>query len=143
MYTFPTQYAPVIILLLKKHIAYLTYTMCSEYHNTTKVAYCVPYTICSNYHSTTEVAYFVLYLHNMLPLSRYYKGSILCALSTQYARNIILRGGSICNENPFITPSTKALGFNVICQRKDQNVAVKMVHETLFYLCKFNKLQTF
>ena len=55
----------------------------------------------------------------------------------------IEEGGSICNENPFITPSTNALGFNVVCQKKDQNVAVKMVHETLFYLCKVDKLQTF
>ena len=52
-------------------------------------------------------------------------------------------GGSICNENLFITPSTNALGFYVICQTKDQGVAVKMVHETLFYLTNFNKLQTF
>ena len=52
-------------------------------------------------------------------------------------------GGSICNENPFITPSTNALGLNAICQTKDQSVAVIMVHKTLFYLYKFNKLQTF
>ena len=52
-------------------------------------------------------------------------------------------GGSICNENPFITPSTNALGSYAICQTKDQNVAVKMVHETLFNLSKFNKLHTF
>ena len=52
-------------------------------------------------------------------------------------------GGSICNENPFITPSTNALGFYAICQTKDQSVAVIMVHETLFHLTKFNKLQTF
>ena len=52
-------------------------------------------------------------------------------------------GGSICNENPFITPSTNALRFYAICLRKDQNFAVIMVHETLFYLSKFNKLQTF
>ena len=52
-------------------------------------------------------------------------------------------GGSICNETPFITSSTNALGFYAICQTKDQSVAVIMVHETLFYLCKFNKLQTF
>ena len=52
-------------------------------------------------------------------------------------------GGSICNENPFIAPSTNALGFNAICQTKDQSVAVIMVHKTLFYLYKFNKLQTF
>ena len=55
----------------------------------------------------------------------------------------IYEGGSICNENTFITPSTNALGFYVICQTKDQSVAVKMVHETLFYLTNFNKLQTF
>ena len=41
-------------------------------------------------------------------------------------------GGSICNENPLITPSTNALGFNAICQTKDQSVAVIMVHKTLF-----------
>ena len=52
-------------------------------------------------------------------------------------------GGSICNENPFITPSTNVLGLNAICQTKDQSVAVIMVHKTLFYLSKFNKLQTF
>ena len=52
-------------------------------------------------------------------------------------------GGSICNENPFITPSTNALGFNAICQIKDQSVAVIMVHETLFYFSKFNMLQAF
>ena len=53
------------------------------------------------------------------------------------------RGGSICNENPFITPSTNALASYATCQRKDQSVAVKMVHETLIYLSKFNKLKTF
>ena len=52
-------------------------------------------------------------------------------------------GGSICNENQFITPSAYALGFNAIYQTKDQSVAVITVHETLFYLSKFNKLQTF
>ena len=52
-------------------------------------------------------------------------------------------GGSICNENPFITPSTNALGLYAICKTKDQSTAVIMVQETLFYLSKFNKLQTF
>ena len=52
-------------------------------------------------------------------------------------------GGSICNENPFITPSPNALGFYAICQTKDQSIAFIMVQETLFYLSKFNKLQTF
>ena len=50
-------------------------------------------------------------------------------------------GGSICNENPFITPSIIALGSYAMCQTKDQSVI--MVHETLFYLSKFNKLHTF
>ena len=52
-------------------------------------------------------------------------------------------GGSIYNETPFITPSTNAIGFYAICQTKDQSVAVIMVHETLLYLSKFTKLQTF
>ena len=56
---------------------------------------------------------------------------------------IDIRGGSIINENPFITPSTNELGLYAIYQTKDQSVAVIMVHETLFYLSKFNKLQTF
>ena len=56
---------------------------------------------------------------------------------------LLILGSSICNENPFITPSTNAIGFYVICQTKDQSVTVKMVHETLFYLTNFNKLQTF
>ena len=55
----------------------------------------------------------------------------------------IYEGGSICNENLLITPSTNALGFNAICQTKDQSVVVIMVHETLFYLSKFNMLQAF
>ena len=50
-------------------------------------------------------------------------------------------GGSICNENPFITPSTNKLGLYAIYQTKDQSVAVIMVHETLVYRSKFNKLQ--
>ena len=56
---------------------------------------------------------------------------------------VIYEGGSICNENPFITPSPNALGFYAICQTKDQSIAFIMVQETLFYLSKFNKLQTF
>ena len=51
-------------------------------------------------------------------------------------------GGSICNENPFITPSTNELGLYAIYQTKDQSVAVIIVHETLVYRSKFNKLQT-
>ena len=57
--------------------------------------------------------------------------------------HITYEGGSICNENPFIAPSTNALGFNAICQTKDQSVAVIMVHETLFHLSKFYMLQAF
>ena len=72
MCTLPTQYAPIIIMQPRKHIAYLTYTICSHYHNTTEVAYCEPY------------------LHNMLQLSQYYRGSILNTLPTQYAPIIIL-----------------------------------------------------
>ena len=56
---------------------------------------------------------------------------------------LLYEGGSICNENPFITPSTKTLLFYAICQTKDQNNAVIMVQETLFYLSEFIKLQTF
>ena len=52
-------------------------------------------------------------------------------------------GVAICNENPFITPSTNALGFYAVRQTKDQSVAVIMVHKTLFYISKFNKLHTF
>ena len=52
-------------------------------------------------------------------------------------------GGSICNENPLITPSINALEFYAICQMKDQSVAFIIVYETLFYLSIFNKLQTF
>ena len=55
----------------------------------------------------------------------------------------VYEGGSICNENPSITPSTNALGCYAICQTKDQSVADIMVHETLFHLTKLNKLQTF
>ena len=57
--------------------------------------------------------------------------------------NTVYEGGSICNKNPFITPSTNVLGFNAICQTKDQGVTVIMVHKTLFYLFKFNMLQAF
>ena len=56
---------------------------------------------------------------------------------------VVYEVGSICNENPPITPFTNALGFNAICQTKDQSVAVIMVHNTLFYLSKFSMLQTF
>ena len=69
-----------------------------------------------------------------------------CKSSLIWVHNVCFyayEGGSIFTENPFITPFTNALGFNAICQTKDQSVAVIMVHETLFYLSKFNKLQTF
>ena len=55
----------------------------------------------------------------------------------------VIRGGSICYENPFIIPSTNVLGLYVICQTKGQNVVVIIVLETLFHLSEFNKLQTF
>ena len=55
---------------------------------------------------------------------------------------MMCEGGSICNENPFITSFTNALGFHAICQTQDQIVAFIMVHEILFYLSKFNKLRT-
>ena len=51
-------------------------------------------------------------------------------------------GDSICNENPFVSPSTNELGFCAIYQTKDQSIAFIMVQETIFYLSKFNKLQT-
>ena len=51
---------------------HLNYTIYSHYHNTTKVAYCVPN------------------LHNMLALPKCFQGSILCTLPTQYAPIIIL-----------------------------------------------------
>ena len=60
------------------------------------------------------------------------------SLQSEIRTNFVGGGGSICNENPFITPSTNTLGFYAICQTKDQSVAVIMVHETLFYLSKFN-----
>ena len=41
-----------------------------------------------------------------------------------HLNQFFLRGDSICNENPFITPSTNALGLYAICQTKDQSVAV-------------------
>ena len=78
LFTRPTRYVPlsyyypVIIILQRKHIVYLTYTICSNYHHTTEVAYCVPY------------------LHNMLSLSEYYHCSILCTLPTKYSPNIII-----------------------------------------------------
>ena len=56
---------------------------------------------------------------------------------TDITRFRMYEGGSICNENMFITLITSALGFYVICQTKDQSVAVIMVQETLFYLSKF------
>ena len=56
---------------------------------------------------------------------------------------LILRGGSKSNKTPFITPTTITLVFFAICLTKDQSGDIIMVHETLFYLSKFNKLQTF
>ena len=77
------------------------------------------------------------------PLINYIYAAILYVYICIYIRG---GWGSICNETPFINPSINALGFYAICQTKDQSVAVIMVimvHETLFYHSKFNKLQTF
>ena len=52
-------------------------------------------------------------------------------------------GGSISNENPFITLSTNAIGLYPLCQTKDQSVAVIMVHETLFYLFRLIRYRLF
>ena len=40
-------------------------------------------------------------------------------------------GGSICNKNPFITPSINTLGLYAICQTKDQSIAVIMVQKKM------------
>ena len=72
-----------------------------------------------------------------LMLKDFYMRRAICKLRLN-AHNLLIetsqkvRGGSICNENPFITPSTNALASYAICQTKDQSVAVKMVHETLY-----------
>ena len=71
------------------------------------------------------------------------KWNIIPDLFIHGSIDIHYEGGSICNENPFITPSTNALGFYAICQTKDQSVAVIMVHVKLFNLTKFSELQTF
>ena len=68
---------------------------------------------------------------------------VTCRISSCNPEFTKYEGGSICNENPIITPSINALVFYAICQKKDQSVAVIMVYKTLFYLSKFNKLQTF
>ena len=70
--------------------------------------------------------------------------SLACGYAQlSFALQEAYEGGSICNENPVITPSTNALGHYAICQTKDQSIAVIMVQETHFYLSKVNKLQTF
>ena len=66
-----------------------------------------------------------------------------CLVFIMFLCASVYEGGSICNGNLFITPSTNALASYAICQTKDQSIAVKMVHEALFYLSKFNKLHTF
>ena len=66
-----------------------------------------------------------------------YKGLGTFFYHPSYVHSIAsYEGGSICNENPFITPFKNALVFYAICQTKDQSVAVIMVHDTLFYLSK-------
>ena len=79
---------------------YLTYTICSEYHSTSEVAYCVPYlhnmiplsryyqvAYCvpnlhnmSHYHNTTEVAYCVDEVHNMVHWWYNNNGTIVCRM---------------------------------------------------------------
>ena len=66
-----------------------------------------------------------------------------CSSGNYLMHHKCTRGGSICNENPMITPSINALGFYAICQTKAQSMAVVMVYKTLFHLSKFNKVQTF
>ena len=83
-----------------------------------------------------------LNLFSVTILQHVFKFNILHFMSCNFTR-FIYEGGSICNENPFITQSTNALGFDVICQMKAKSVAVIMVHETLFYLSKCNMLQAF
>ena len=63
-------------------------------------------------------------------MHKYIFFSVLCFADWVH---IIYEGGSICNENPIITPSINALGFYAICQTIDQSVAVIMVYKTLFY----------
>ena len=50
-------------------------------------------------------------------------------------------GGSICNENTFITPSPYALGFYTIFKTKDQSIALHMVYKPLCYLSNLFRLQ--
>ena len=58
-------------------------------------------------------------------LSRSIQGPELqCLLKVK--EGLSYEGGSICYENPFITPSTNALGFFAICQTRDQSVAVML-----------------
>ena len=74
----------------------------------------------------------------------------VCVLNTsgrpnqRFEHNLTMyEGGSICNENPFITPSTNAFGFYAICQTKDQSFAFIMVQETLFYLSNLTSYRLF
>ena len=79
----------------------------------------------------------ILKLIHLLPLS------ILKLTHLHLVISSHLRGGSICNENPFITPSTNALGFYAICQTKDQSVAVIMVHKHYFIFQKLISYRLF
>ena len=61
-------------------------------------------TICSHYHDTIKVAYCVPNLHNMLPLPKCYQRSILSTLPTQYAPIIILLHNYHTTEVAFCVP---------------------------------------
>ena len=81
---------------------------------------------------------------NVFKCPEYLWYTYTCIIQVEsYLYETIYEGGSICNETPVITPSTNGLGLYAICQTKDQSIAVVMVQETLFYLSKFNKLETF
>ena len=76
-------------------------------------------------------------------LTHILRPTITFLISFNFLQFHYYEGGSICNGNPCITPSTNTLGFYAICQTKDQSVAIIMVHKTSFYISKFNKLETF
>ena len=92
------------------------------------------YTICSNYHKTTKVAYCVPYLHNMLPLSRYYQGSILCTSPTQYAYitkmlprwHIVYLNYTICSDYHITTRLSYYLG-SILCTLPTQYAPIVII----------------
>ena len=70
----------------------------------------------------------LLSTHNICFGSEIRKIIFKCALLAGEGCIILIREGSICNENPIMTPSINALGFYAIWQTKDQSVAVIMVY---------------